>query len=234
MELITRSDVKIAYPLQIDHMYRDTDLINPIYKTTVLSRPASVTIQLAGELLLVAAVLLIGTLAKPVLAANASCPSTLNHTFPRLQDEKPVSLCEQAGKVLLVVNTASYCGYTGQYEELEKLQQQYSAKGFSVVGFPSNDFGGQEPKSNKQIAEFCTNTFGVKFPMMAKSSVRGASANPFYKQLANATGQEPAWNFHKYLIDRHGKVIGAYPSGVSPLSNQLTSAIRSALEAPTR
>ncbi|MCQ8894910.1 glutathione peroxidase [Limnobacter humi] len=164
--------------------------------------------------------------------ATMACPTILQHTFARLQDEKPVSMCTLSGNVLLVVNTASYCGYTGQYEELEKLQQQYSAQGFSVVGFPSNDFGGQEPKSNKQIADFCANTFGVKFPMFAKSSVTGAQANPLYKQLTSLTGQAPSWNFFKYLIDRNGQVIGVYRSGISPLSNEITTPLRRALEAP--
>jgi len=174
----------------------------------------------------------------PALAAPTAkgvqtdtCPALLNHQFPRLQDEKMQSLCQFKGQVLLVVNTASYCGFTDQYEELEQLQRQYQSKGFNVLGFPSNDFGKQEPKSNKEIAEFCNNTFGVKFPMFAKSVVKGQSSNPFYQQLAQASGEQPGWNFHKYLINRNGEVIGSYKSSVSPTSPEMTQAIRRALDA---
>lgn len=205
-------------------------------KWNSLSSPAQVNLwQVAW--VLTAALLALGPAGKAE-AANQSiqargnqCPALLDHQFPRLQDEKPVSLCAFNGQVLLVVNTASYCGFTGQYEELEQLQRQYSAKGFNVLGFPSNDFGKQEPKSNKEIAEFCNNTFGVKFPMFAKSTVKGDLANPLYKQLIKATGEQPGWNFHKYLIDRNGKVIGTFKSGVSPQSPEITQAIRRALDA---
>ena len=169
---------------------------------------------------------------EPPATQGPSCPSLLNHTFPRLQDEKPVSLCDFSNKVILVVNTASYCGYTNQYDELEKLQQKYAGKEFTVLGFPSNDFGGQEPKSNKEIAEFCANTFGVKFPMFTKTSVRGPAANAFYKKLAAATSSEPGWNFHKYLIGRNGEVLGAYKSSVSPKDSTLNNAIARALATP--
>lgn len=163
--------------------------------------------------------------------SNAECPALLKHQFPRLQDEKMLSMCDFKGQVLLVVNTASFCGYTGQYEELEKVHSQYKSKGFSVVGFPSSDFGNQEYKSNKEIAAFCNNTFGVKFPMFAKTVVKGESANPFYRQLAQASGEQPGWNFHKYLINRKGEVVGTFKSGVAPTSPQLTQAIRRALDA---
>lgn len=161
---------------------------------------------------------------------QAPCPASLNFTFPRLQDDAPKSLCQYQGQVLLVVNTASYCGYTNQYEGLEKLHTQYQGKGFQVIGFPSNDFGGQEPKSNKEIADFCSNTFGVKFPMFAKSSVRGVNANPFYKQLIQQTGVEPGWNFHKYLVGRDGKAIASYPSSTGPLDSKLSKDIERALQ----
>ena len=110
----------------------------------------------------------------PAAASAAACPATLQHTYLRLQDEKPQSLCQYAGKVVLVVNTASYCGFTSQYKGLEALYAKYKSQGLVVLGFPSNDFGQQEPDSGQQIAEFCANTFGVKFPMFAKSSVKGA------------------------------------------------------------
>src|SRR5574343_1015784 len=116
----------------------------------------------------------------PAAASAAACPATLQHTYLRLQDEKPQSLCQYAGKVVLVVNTASYCGFTGQYKGLEELYSRYKDRGLVVLGFPSNDFGQQEPGSAKEIADFCANTFGVKFPMFAKSHVTGKEANPLF------------------------------------------------------
>lgn len=147
--------------------------------------------------------------------AAAACPALLNQHFLRLQDEKPQSLCQYAGKVLLVVNTASYCGYTPQYKGLEELYGKYRERGLVVLGFPSNDFE-QEKASNKEIAEFCENTFGVKFPMFAASSVRGPKANALFRQLAARTGREPQWNFNKYLVARDGTVAGYFPSQVTP------------------
>ncbi|CAJ0783348.1 Thioredoxin/glutathione peroxidase BtuE [Ralstonia condita] len=148
-------------------------------------------------------------------ATPASCPALLNYTFPRLQDEKPQSLCQYAGKVLLVVNTASYCGFTYQYKGLEALHEHYKNKGLVVLGFPSNDFF-QEKSKNKDIADFCYNTYGVVFPMFAKTAVRGSDANPFYQQLAKQTGHAPSWNFNKYLIDRSGHVVAYYSSMTEP------------------
>jgi glutathione peroxidase len=151
----------------------------------------------------------------PAAPATAACPALLQKTFPRLQDEKPQPLCQYAGKVLLVVNTASFCGFTPQYEALEKLHAKYKDAGLVVLGFPSNDFA-QESGSNKEIADFCENTFGVKFPMFAKSEVRGAGANPLFKQLAAESGRAPLWNFHKYLVSRDGKVVENYSSLTRP------------------
>lgn len=159
----------------------------------------------------------------------ASCPALLDHRFPKLQDESPQNLCQFSGRVLLVVNTASNCGYTAQYEGLEKLYANYAARGLTVLGFPSNDFGGQEPKGNKDIADFCHNTYGVKFPMFAKSTVTGKSANPLFSSLAQATGQPPKWNFHKYLIDREGRVVASFPSRVEPTDPQIISRIEQLL-----
>ena len=161
----------------------------------------------------------------------ASCPALLQHSFPRLQDEKPQSLCQYSGKVLLVVNTASYCGFTGQYEGLEQLHARYRDKGLVVLGFPSNDFA-QESGNNQQIAEFCSNTYGVKFPMFAKSSVVGAQASPFFRQLAEATGQKPRWNFYKYLIGRDGKPVASYSSMTSPDSKSLLREVERQLALP--
>lgn len=158
-----------------------------------------------------------------------TCPSSLSFTFPRLQDEAPQNLCQYQGKVILVVNTASYCGFTSQYEGLEKLYAQYKDRGLVILGFPSNDFGKQEPGSNKEIADFCHNTYGVKFPMFAKSSVSGADANPLFKLLIEKSGTKPRWNFYKYLIDRQGNVVNAYSSMTSPSSKSLIKDIEKIL-----
>ncbi|MDD2810414.1 glutathione peroxidase [Rhodoferax sp.] len=161
--------------------------------------------------------------------APASCPALLKHTFNRLQDEAPQNLCQYAGKVVLVVNTASFCGFTGQYEGLEALYATYKDKGLVVLGFPSNDFGKQEPGSDKEIADFCYNTYAVKFPMFSKSVVSGANSNPLYQDLAKATGKTPQWNFYKYLIDRNGRVVDSYSSLTGPQSGSLVSAIEKLL-----
>jgi glutathione peroxidase len=152
-------------------------------------------------------------------AATAACPAVLQHTQPRLQDERPVNLCTYTGKVVLVVNTASFCGFTGQYKSLEALHAEYASRGLVVLGFPSNDFGQQEPGSAKEIADFCENTFGVKFPMFAKSHVApgpGRSVNPLFVALAQRSGATPKWNFHKYLVSRQGDVVISHASAVDP------------------
>jgi glutathione peroxidase len=163
------------------------------------------------------------------IAETASCPDILKHNFKRLQDEAPQDLCQYSGKVALVVNTASFCGYTNQYEGLEGLYAKYQTQGLVVLGFPSNEFGKQEPGDSKQIAEFCFNTYGVKFPMFVKSSVKGPEVNPLHAALIKATGSTPKWNFHKYLIDRKGNVIAAYPSDTTPTDKKLVSDIERAL-----
>jgi glutathione peroxidase len=160
-----------------------------------------------------------------------ACPATLQHTFERLQDEKLQSLCQYSGKVVLVVNTASYCGFTGQYKGLEALYARYKDKGLVVLGFPSNDFS-QETGSNQQIADFCENTFGVKFPMFAKSSVKGPQASPLFRQLAQLSGGAPRWNFHKYLLGRNGQLVDSYSSLTAPDSKGLVRAIEQQLAAP--
>jgi glutathione peroxidase len=169
--------------------------------------------------------------AKPVVGAPvaSACPAILQHEFPRLQDDAPQNLCQYAGKVLLVVNTASYCGFTGQYEGLEALYAKYQTKGLVVLGFPSNQFGKQEPGNSKEIADFCFNTYGVKFPMFAKSDVKGDKRNPLYADLLKVTRAEPQWNFNKYLVDRTGKAVIHYSSNVEPDNSQLVSAIEKAL-----
>ena len=159
----------------------------------------------------------------------ATCPPILDHQFKRLQDDTPQNLCQYAGKVALVVNTASYCGFAGQYEGLEQLYAKYQSKGLVVLGFPSNDFGKQEPGSSKEIADFCYNTYGVKFPMFAKSIVAGPNANPLFAALGKASGKPPAWNFYKYLIDRNGNVIASYSSITTPSNRSLVSDVEKAL-----
>ena len=164
-------------------------------------------------------------------AAAPVCPALLQHTLPRLQDDKPQPLCQYAGKVLLVVNTASYCGFTSQYEGLEALYARYAARGLVVLGFPSNDFGQQEPGDARQIGELCFNTYGVKFPMFGKTVVSGAAAHPLYQALARATGQAPGWNFHKYPVDRQGRPLASFKSDVAPGSAELVAGIERALAA---
>ena len=161
-------------------------------------------------------------------ARPASCPAVLKHTFNRLQDEAPQDLCQYAGKVVLVVNTASYCGFTKQYKGLEKLYAKYAPRGLVVLGFPSNDFK-QEDADAKKIADLCYNTYGVKFPMFVSTVVSGDKANPLYSELIKATGNQPKWNFNKYLIDRNGKVIDYFPSKVAPEDPALVGKIEQAL-----
>jgi glutathione peroxidase len=164
-----------------------------------------------------------------VFAQDGACPDILKHSFNRLQDDAPQNLCQYQGKVTLVVNTASYCGFTKQYEGLEALYAKYAPRGLVVLGFPSNDFGKQEPGSSKEIADLCFNTYGVKFPMFAKTSVQGSEVNPFYAQLIKATGTTPKWNFYKYLIDRNGKVLASYASTTTPENKGLVAEIEKAL-----
>lgn len=161
-------------------------------------------------------------------AAGANCSGLLKQNFLRLQDEKPQSLCQYSGKVVVVVNTASFCGFTPQYEGLEALHAKYKDQGLVVLGFPSNDFS-QETGSNKQIADFCENTFGVKFPMFTKSSVAGKDANPLFKQLAEKTGTTPRWNFYKYVIGRDGASVVSFNSMADPASRQFVKEIEKQL-----
>ena len=164
-----------------------------------------------------------------VPVAEAACPDLLKHEFTGLNDGKPLPLCQFQGKVLLVVNTASYCGFTHQYEGLEALYRRYRERGLVVLGFPSNDFGQQEPGTARQIADFCFNTYGVAFPMFAKTTVVGPAADPLFAELARRSGSPPKWNFHKWLIGRDGAIVAAYPSAVEPLDARLTRDLERAL-----
>jgi glutathione peroxidase len=162
---------------------------------------------------------------------QAACPALLQHTVNRLQDDKPQALCQYSGKVLLVVNTASQCGYTPQYQGLEALHAKYAAQGLVVMGFPANDFGGQEPGDAKKIAETCFNFYGVQFPMFNKISVVGAGTHPLYASLAKATGKKPQWNFHKYLVDRQGVVVASFASEVAPQDKRIVGEVERLLAA---
>ena len=148
----------------------------------------------------------------------AACPALLQHTFNRLQTGAAQSLCQYQGKVLLIVNTASYCGYTQQYEALEAMYRKYKERGLVVVGFPSNDFS-QEPGTNKDIAEFCRTTYGVDFPLYEKTSVAQLSRNPLYGGPGAGDRQTPQWNFYKYVVDRTGKPVAT----VVPDAREITS-----------
>jgi glutathione peroxidase len=168
-----------------------------------------------------------------VPAAAAPCGTLLDRSVPRLQDERPQNLCQYAGQVVVVVNTASFCGFTPQYKSLESLYERYRSRGLVVLGFPSNDFS-QEPGSNKDVAEFCENTFGVKFPMFSKSRVSaaaGAELNPLFADLARVSGAAPKWNFHKYLIARDGHAVLSRGSDVDPQSRTFVQDIEKLLDA---
>lgn len=172
---------------------------------------------------------LLGLLGLPVAApAQTTCPPLLDHEFVRLPAGKPESLCQYRGKVILVVNTASRCGFTPQFEGLQKLHRQYQSKGLVVLGFPSNDFN-QEPDQGKDITNFCKLNYGVDFPMYEKSSVTGAKANTFYQALTRATGVSPRWNFHKYLIARDGKTVLPLESRVEPEGREMRVKIEAML-----
>lgn len=160
--------------------------------------------------------------------ANAACSELYNHQFTTLQGEK-INLCDYQNKPILVVNTASKCGFTPQFESLEGLYSKYKDKGLLVIGFPSNDFR-QELSSDKQIGDFCKQTYAVKFPMVTKTSVSGPAANPFYKQLAAKTGQAPSWNFFKYVVLPGGKEVYAFSSDVQPDSAEILGKIKPALK----
>ena len=157
----------------------------------------------------------LSTANQAVLATE--CPALLNHRFNSLQG-KMQDLCQYRGKVLLIVNTASYCGYTEQYQGLQALHDKYRDRDLVVIGFPANDFGRQEPGSNAEVADFCERTYKVKFPMLEKTAVVGAQANPVYEALFMATGERPKWNFHKYLVAADGKTVKSFASNVPPES----------------
>lgn len=154
-----------------------------------------------------------------------------DHVFNGI-DGSPLPLAGFKGKAVLVVNTASECGFTPQYTDLQKLWERYRDRGLVVLGVPSNDFGAQEPGDEKTIAEFCTQRYAVDFPMTEKVSVIGGDAHSLYRWIADTLGEDaaPRWNFHKYLIDGNGDLVAMWPSKVEPLSEEVTTAVESALE----
>jgi glutathione peroxidase len=159
-----------------------------------------------------------------ISSAAPGAPMSLYELTANRLDGKPEPLADYKGKVVLVVNTASECGYTPQYKGLEALYEEYKDKGVVVLGFPSNDFGGQEPGTATQIAQFCERKYAVKFPMFEKVKTSGAGKSPIYAFLTAKNG-EPKWNFHKYLVGKDGQVIAAFPSSVTPESAELRKAI---------
>ena len=175
---------------------------------------------LAGALLLITAT--------TTLSADADL---LDQDFRRLASDDVVNLAESySGKVVLVVNVASKCGNTPQYEGLEALYQEYGEKGLVVLGFPSNDFKGPEPGTEEEIQEFCRLTYKVKFPMFEKTTVLEGDAHPFFDQLAAAAGTYPTWNFHKFLIGRDGKLVTEFSPRTQPYDEKVVAEIESALE----
>lgn len=157
-----------------------------------------------------------------VICANGGA----SYIHRQLASDDSDNFCETyRGKVVLVVNTASRCAFTDQYDGLEELFENYKEQGLVVVGFPSNDFANQEPGSESSIKKFCRLTYGVEFPMYAKTHVKGDDADPLYKALAEAAGESPRWNFHKYLLDREGRLAGSYSSFTKPHSKKLRQAI---------
>ena len=164
------------------------------------------------------------------IPAMACEGSLLDQDFRRLASTEEVNLCQAyAGKVMLIVNTASKCGNTPQYDGLEKLYEQYGKEGLVVLGFPSNDFMGQEPGTEEKIEEFCRLTYGVEFPMFEKTSVKKEKAHPFYVALAESAGTYPTWNFHKYLIGRDGEFIAEFSPRTQPYDEDVVTAIELAL-----
>lgn len=175
-----------------------------------------------------------GLLATAAPQADEACAPVLDVTKRRLASEETVRLCDAyQGQVILIVNTASKCGFTSQYEGLEALYRKYKDRGLVVLGFPSNDFAGQEPGTEQQIQSFCRLTYTVEFPMFEKTSVKKGTSDPLYQRLAAQGGGYPRWNFYKYLIDRQGKVVDFFGSMTAPDSSKLVARIEALLASPT-
>ncbi len=178
-------------------------------------------------LLVMTSALWLGGIPMAISGDNTSCPTLLDYHFKPLAGDGSQHLCESyRGKLILVVNTASQCGYTGQYAGLEHLYDKFKEQGLVVIGFPSNDFGGQEPGSEQQIVKFCRDKYSIRFPLYQKVHAAKGLAHPFFDGLARQAKQYPNWNFHKYLIDRSGDVVGSWPSRIEPLSAKIVSRIK--------
>ena len=169
----------------------------------------------------------------PAGAGDADSPTAWDFAFTSI-DGKPMPLSDFKGRVLLVVNTASFCGFTKQYEALQALNAKYEAQGFNVIGVPSNDFGGQEPKAAGEIKEFCEGMFGVTFPLTDKVAVSGETAHSFYKWAREELGwiNAPKWNFHKYLVGRDGKLVTSFFSQTTPDADRLVKAVEAEIAKP--
>ncbi len=203
--------VRMDYTCTIRHHDHRNSMQNPIH-----ARQRSAVMLMSGFLLLLAS------------EVSMACPDVLDHKMKDLEGND-VNLCDFAGKVVLAVNTASYCGNTPQYKGLEALHERYQDKGLVVIGFPANDFGAQEPGSSKDIKDFCERTYGVAFPMMEKTSVVPGKANPVFDKLTQLTGDAPEWNFHKYLIARDGKRAFSFSARTQPESKAVVSRIEELL-----
>ncbi|TAP40656.1 glutathione peroxidase [Alteromonas sp. KUL49] len=175
-------------------------------------------------------ILITSLLVSGLAFADMSCPSVLKFVKRKLNSQETVNLCsEYAGQTLLIVNTASYCGFTKQFEGLEALYSEYKDEGLTVLGFPSHDFN-QEDADEGKTAELCELTYGVQFPMFEPTSVKGDDADPMFRMLTNATGEAPSWNFNKYLVTPDGQITH-YPSRVTPSDAKLLSDITASLSA---
>ncbi len=177
-------------------------------------------------ILLITVLLLIINLAED--KDGEKMPNSIYNVTVKDMSGKDVSLSEYEGKVLLIVNVASECGYTPQYEGLQKLYETYNGKGFEILAFPCNDFGGQEPGTNEEIKEFCSSTFGVTFPLFDKIKVLGENKEPLYEKLINNPTTEQGdikWNFEKFLISKNGEVVARFRSAVEPLSDEIINAV---------
>ena len=174
------------------------------------------------------ALVLAALLSAPTAAFAADCPAFLDHDFDRLRSSQSINLCEEyAGRLLLIVNTASHCGFTPQFKGLEALHQKYKARGLVVVGFPSDDFK-QEAKDEAETADICYVNYGVTFTMLSPTPVTGRAANPVFQELGRRSG-EPSWNFNKYLVSPDGKVVRRFDSRVQPTSTELQQALEQLL-----
>jgi len=161
-------------------------------------------------------------------AFAGACPALLDRTFKTVHGQD-VNLCDYSDRAILVVNTASRCGFTPQFSKLQAMYDRYKDQGLVVIGFPSNDFR-QELATNQEVGEFCVVNYGVKFPMVEKSSVKGPGANPLFKDLSRATGQEPGWNFHKYLIAPGGAAVYSFGTSTQPDANEVLAKLKPMLK----